>query len=530
MALTEEQKKKLREAAIENRKKQISTVSISPLERLQQLQRAQAAPKIDRGFLSGLRGIGRDIAETGKQVFDTGKETVSEIGQTFKDVAKGEIAPTTAALEAVGKTVSGIGEAVGETIIGAGKVVLPKSIEEQISQEAKDLLNTEIGQQALQAYQSGEEEFSKFKENYPNVGRSLEGILQIAGGAIELTGAGVGAKVGKKVVGALEEIPTMVGAKTKLAKQVAKDVIPTKERIVNFQVTRALDLTQDDVKNIKNSTGNEVGEWLANKNLIKQNKEETLQAVDEYFGAQYKNVRDVINSIEDTYDPTDVPSYRASLQLVKNQTEGLPGYEVANSIIDNLLTRQKIKLSDIQETKELIDDTFKLYKITGDIAEGRSKESVRRLRNDLREFIEKEAKQKRNVDIQNLNNEVATSRSIVEAIGDRSTRGLTRSNITIGDLTAFGAGGALFSSPLVGAAFVFAKKVLGSPAIRLRFAKWLDELNDAKKIEVYETLKRGRIPKGMPKELKDIAKTIPEAAGATIGLGVTTNLLTPEQE
>jgi len=517
MALTEEQKRKLREAGLKARKP--ATTSISPMERLRQLEQKRIAPKYNSGFLAGLKGIGRDIADTGRGVLGAGREAVRDVGRTFQDVASGEITPVTGALEAVGETIEGVGQAAGEAVVGLGKTLLPKSTEEAISQEARELLETPIGQKAVGAFQRGEEAFAEFEEQYPNIGRSLKGLLKIGIGGVEVTGAGVGARAGKRAVKTLERGLEGVSETGQIAKGVATDITPKAEGLVNFQVTRALDLTQGDVKNISKSTGNEVGEWMAEKNLIRKNKQETQQAVDEYFGNRYLEVRQLIDNVPEKYKPQDIPRFNESLALLKKDIEGVPGFEVSNSIIDNLQKRKTVSLSDVQELKEMIDDNFSLYRATGDPKESLKKESIRKMRSDLRGFIEKEVKRSEKKDIGRLNNEVATARSITQAISDRSTRSLTRSTLTLGDLSTFGFGSAT-ANPLFGAALLFGKKVLETPQIRLRFARWVDAMNDKKKLKLQKELKSGKIPSGLPKEITNELKKVPELAGALIGTGV----------
>ena len=215
-----------------------------------------------------------------------------------------------------------------------------------------------------------------------------------------------------------------------------------------------------------------------------------------------------------------MPRFTDSLKVIKKQIDDVPGLENEAASVNALLRKKEIGLSDVQEAKEMLDDHFSLYKVTGDAKEGAQKEGIRKIREELREFIENEVP---DVDIRALNNDVSTAKGISNAIQDRSTRGLTRSSLSLGDLGFFGTGTA-FGGPLFGAAFVLAKKVLESTPMRLRFAKWLDGLNDAKKLQVKKELKSGKIPSGLPKEIRDAVGKIPEvtagAAGAAATLGV----------
>jgi hypothetical protein len=69
---------------------------------------------------------------------------------------------------------------------------------------------------------------------------------------------------------------------------IKNDIIPSVDQLVNHNITRALDLTQGDLKNISASTGQEVGKFVAEKNLIGRNKAETVTKIDSFYKQNYK--------------------------------------------------------------------------------------------------------------------------------------------------------------------------------------------------------------------------------------------------
>jgi len=278
------------------------------------------------------------------------------------------------------------------------------------------------------------------------------------------------------------------------------EAIPTPERIVEFQTTRALDLTQGDVKNISSSTGNEVGDWLAKNNLIGKNKDATAELVQKFGDDAYTKVRSEISKVDTKFKQSEIPRYEQALNEILKKTENTAGLEDVNIEVKGLLSKKNPSLSDVQRVKELMDDQFNLYKVTGDVGESVTKKGLDQVRSDIREFIEKQVDEFGGEDIRALNNNVSTSRSITRAITDRSTRGLTRSSVGLGDLGTFGVG-STFGGPLVGIAAVAGKKILESSAVRLRFSKWLDGLTDARKLKVAEELSKGNVPADMAKAI-----------------------------
>lgn len=312
--------------------------------------------------------------------------------------------------------------------------------------------------------------------------------------------SGVGAKIAKGTTGAI-----------------AKDILPTMDRIVNHQVTQALDLTQGDVKNISESTGHDVGRFMADKNLIGLNKDATLKNVKDFYQKNYDEVRTEIGKVDKVYTPDQIPRYKESLTQIQKQILDVPGLEKANAEVKSLLEKKNLTLNDVQRAKELMDEHFSLYKATGDVQQNVVKGGLANIRSDLKNFIEQQVQQTTGADIKDLNNSVATARSIADAIETRSTRSLTRSNLKLGDLGVFGVGAA-FGGPLTGLAFLLGKKIIDSPSFKLKFSKFLDGVSDARKLQIQKDLQRGIIPK----EVK-VIQSVSKDSNSSIQKDTTTN-------
>ena len=446
--------------------------------------------------------LGQDIKE---DITGIGKEVISGIkkrGENIQDikekVTEGKTGIGGGTFQTLGEYAGSIEDVVGAGVKGLAKLVLsPKG-----EQKAKEIIGT-LGAKAME-----NEQVQKAVKWYDSLPEETQNNIDATGNfvalASEFIGIGAGAKGVKTGVKATKEaiqegaekVAKTTGELVQTTKKIGGEVIPSAERIVNYQVTRALDLTADDVKNISKSTGNEVGEFLADKNLIAGNKDETAKMVKDFYDTSYKTVRDEIGKVTKTYSPYNVPRYTESLKAIKKQIDGVTGLENVSVEVDNLLQKSKnqITLNDVQRVKELLDDNFNLYKVTGDVKEGATKEGLANLRSELKGFIEKEVKDNTGADIKALNNDVATSRSIADAIETRSTRGLTSSNLKIGDLGVFGIASTI-GSPFLGVAAVAAKKILESSAIRLKIARYLDKISDARKLKIKNALIKGEIPK-----------------------------------
>lgn len=497
MALTPEQIKKLQEKRSDFTQPS-QTQGRSGLTIDQLLQRKQEKDKTKSTFLSRVK---ENLGQRGQQIKDV-----------FTETARGEINPAETGIRFVGNVAGSIGD-----VAGAALSPLVQSVAEK-----------EWAKPAFEALGRGMETYEEWKnssEGNRRAGEIIESVVNIT----DLVGAGAAGKslvktagktAGKTAARAVEDVGSAVskvGSRLSAVKEVAEDVIPTKGEIVSGQIARSLDLTPGDIANLKNSTGNDIGEFMTKNNLVKNTKDETLESVQKFFDTNYRSVRDNIQSVKKTYTPTEFPRYTQSLQKIKESIKDVPGLEADNAVVDELLSKKTISLGDVQTAKELLDDHFALYKTTGDPAQGTVKEGIRKIREELRTFIENEVKDSTGANIRAMNNNVATSKGIIQNTIKREARDLTRADISLYDIGFFGVGS--FVSPLTGAALVFGKKVLQSPAIRLRFVQWLNSLPELKKTKVMEQFNSGIIPKEVPASIKKLTDLIPETAGAVTGAG-----------
>lgn len=440
-----------------------------------------------------------NFAQRTKSAFGQGLNTVTEGVQQFTRGSNGSPLPL---VEGVRKLGQGLSQAAFSPVSAALEPALKPTIGRGLNYVADKVGSNP----SIQKFAN-----SKAGMATSRVAENIAGYADIAG-----------------TVGGLMAAPKAINAVTSTAKQTANKVgdiatqgvkplegavsglIPNRSQIVNSQVAKAFDLTQGDVKNLFLSTGNDVGEFVAKNNLIGKTVDESVDLINKFKQANYDAVRSKIAEVSNAYRPTQVPRFREALNVLFTQTADTPGLQQAISEISSLIKKRAIKLTDVQRVKELIDDHFSLYKATGDVKEGVMKQGLSNIRKDIRQFIENEVKSKTGADIKALNNSVATSKGLLDAIEARSTRGLTRYNIGLRDLGIF-AGGGVFGGPLTGAALVFGKKILENPSVRLRIAKWLDGVDQVKKVNIQQQLKAGKIPTEFRQFIKAKGKEVNDA-------------------
>lgn len=419
------------------------------------------------------------------------KDRFGMIKQTFGEQSRGDINPLETGVRVVGDVISGAGD-----IIGAA-----------LSPQIEKLAQKEWAKPAFNALAQGMDKYEEWKNSSElnrRTGEMIEGVVNIAdlagvvGGSKAVGRAGIkaGTKVARVGREFTEEAGERIAKSTEIIRQTAKEILPEPTRVINSEVAKALDLNANDVKNIALSSGNQVGEWISDKNLLKGSRKETIEAVKQQFNTQYKEVRDILDNVDTKYKANDVPRYKDALNIIKQEIEKIPGLEADVAIVDSLLNKKSIVLQDVQKAKELLDRHFNLYKTTGDVREGAMKEGIRRVRTDLKEFIENEVEVTTGANIRQLNNDVSTAKGILVASKARATRGLTRANLSLSDLGILGAG-SMFGTPLTGAALLLGKKILQSSSVRLRVARWFEKLSKTQKAKAIQELESGKIPTGI---------------------------------
>jgi len=426
------------------------------------------------------------------------KERFGEIKKTFGEQARGEINPAETGFRVVGDVIAGAGDVIGAAV----SPVVEKLAQKEWAKPAFEKLS-----QGMEFY----EEWKNSNETNRRTGEMLESVVNIAdlagvvggGRAVGKAGVKAGAKVARVGGEATEAVARAVRPVVKTLKEASTEVIPTKSAMISGQITKALDLTAGDVSNIKLATKNDIGDWVANNNLIAKNKKETLSKINSFTKQQYDTVREEISKVPTVYTTKSAPRVKDSLLLLKEELTGVFGQESALKEVGELLKKKKYNLNDVQRVKELLDDQFDLYKATGDVKAGQTKTGLANVRKEIKQFIETEVKNNTGADIRAFNNDVATGRSIAKLAEKRSTRGFTRANVSLSDLGVF-SGGSLLGTPLMGGAALFVKRVLESSTVRLKLANFIKKLSPEKVNAVKSKLLKGQIPN----ELDDVAKQL----------------------
>jgi len=460
-----------------------------------------------------------DIKEIGTGIIRSGERRAENIAEVKALGESGDITEQGVALRTVGQLAGAGADAIGEVVKGIIKVGGSQQREDDlkllVGELGKDVAKTEPVQNLVNWYEGLDD---RKRTAVDAAGGVLDLALEFVGVGLAKRGAkatGEAVKTGvKQTLGTAGDVVETgaravdeFGTGVKKVGEAVSENIPTKGQVVDFEVTRALGFTQGDVKNMLKSTGNNPGNWVAEKNLIGTTKAETLANVKEFGDQAFKEVRGELDKVTKTFKQSEIPRYKQALTEIAKVVDNTPGLEDASKEVAKLLKKRKVTANDIQRVKELMDKHFNLFKVTGGVKESAAKEGLANMRRELKEFLEAQVKEATGSDIKQLNNDVSTAMSIGINAADRAQRGLTRSVLSIGDIGIFGAG-TVVGGPLTGVALVLGKKLLETPGLRLRIAKWLDGLSDAKRLRIQQELEAGNVPKELDTAVKNAEKEL----------------------
>lgn len=404
-----------------------------------------------------LSGTAKSVGNIPSSAMKLGSNVVSAITHPIDTV------------KAVHGTVTGaIQSGVRATGVAEGLPITPQ--EEQFAQ-VKDFIMKRYG---------SEENFKKTLIEDP-VGALADAasIFSGAGAGLKAVGATDIAGNLSKVASITEPISATSKLKTALGEstvgKVVSDISPTSYKAQQGQVVKALELTPGDLSTIQKSTGNDVTKFITDNNLIKATPEETANALNDLRQLKKQEVRGEVSKVKTIYTPDQIPNLQPGLNVILKGVDKVPGLEKTAEEIKNLANKETYTLNDVQRAKELIDENSNVYSKIGAVKEASTAKGLANIRGNLKTFIEDEVTKNTNgeTNIAKLNNDVATSFAVEDAIKNRAMKGMSRQYISAYDLMI--GGGAAYFHPLLGVGMVIAKKVAESPAFRLKMAKLLSK-------------------------------------------------------
>lgn len=440
-------------------------------------------------------GMGQDIVDEQMRLTDSIKESTDL-------VKSGEQGAVRGGLQIAGKALGSAARQLGNTVINAGKMLLPQKAEDKIGEAvqkgAQKVLTTDISpDNSGVTIQKGLEKYQEWKSGLePKQQEDMAALEGLAEFAAELTGVR-GAKTAARPVlsqtkafaadvaerAAKLKAPKVelpgAGAVGQAAKEVAKTVGMDEIRDKMISRTFGFSPTTDiaNFRKIANDDNFNIGEFMQRYDLIKNTREDTVEALTKFKNENFETVRDAVLLVDDTYSVDDVTGLRDMLEAMKSDVRGKPGLESYEQRISEILDSDQIDLYDVQTAKGLFDDIESVYKRSGEPKEGFKSMGLSNLRQGVKEFIENRVSDKYpEIDIKELNQNTRISKATLDAIALRAGKQDTGSALKFLDVTTFGFGSLLH--PAIGLGALGIKKFLESSPIRLRIAKFAGKRAD----------------------------------------------------
>ena len=447
---------------------------------------------------NAIQSIAKTIGNVPKSSFMLGKDIVTAVANPIDT------------LKSIKTLIGGASGNLAQNVLentDFGQTILKKASESRVSRGLPALQQDASGRfvtDDTEAMQIADQVGNYYKERYGSWDGFKEAAVEDPAGvlgdlATVVSGTGIAVRQGARATGmtrvmdagssiqrvgnAIEPTSAIsrgVGAVTdtvgqSLPGRIISESAPTPTRFAEGQVVKALDLTQGDVARITQKTGNDVTDFVARNNLLKETPEEIAIALDNFNTRQYNLVRTEVAKVADVYSKANVPRVGDALGAVRDVVDGIPGLEETAGEVNRLLAQDTYSLTDIQRVKELLDANASIYTRAGEARGVSTARGLDQVRQDLRSFIEDEVTRTTNgaTDIRKINNDVATSRELSDAIEMRETRGLTRQYASVFDgilgVSAWGATG----DPILAAGIVIGKKMTETPSFRIALARVL---------------------------------------------------------
>lgn len=515
MALTEQEKKIALElqAQGKNAKEIAGYLGGQRLNRPSSVSLKQQAMETPQKKSSLFDDLGEDILQTGQgiarqfqEAHQEGVETIQDENLTFGEKARRVFARAFA---------GGSRAVIEEPFKGAIKSVLSPDQETALKQKAgqigQDIINSPGGQDLYDLWTSLSPDAQR---ELGNAGMFLEGLADIAtfGASKQIVKqtAGQGVDFVKRLRSISDDVadlsrpardtvkPTAPISKGGLISDIKESTLFGADNARDRLIAKSLNLAPvEDIARIQDVTGNNVGEFLGRYDLIKGTPDQMVEELAKFQRRNYDRVSDLTSLIDGTYTFADSPQFESVLRFLSKELDNTtsPRFIQTKAQVDSLLNKGSFELADVQYSKRVFDEITSFYTRSGEVKSARKAADMANNMQDVRNFLESEVKAKYNVDIKELNNNVQTSRAILDAIVKRSGKDDTASLFQLGDMAIIGAGNV--TAPGAGFAGLIAKKAFTLPPVQLRLAKKLDEM-------ARESIEQGGLTPAKLQEIDDL--------------------------
>src|SRR3990167_5627060 len=275
----------------------------------------------------------------------------------------------------------------------------------------------------------------------------------------------------------------------------------------------ALKLSRTHVENFQKLTGKTISQFLTEKGILSGGDMavDTAKGVQftgrSIFGRTKQGIMDdlerLANKSKSTVD-TELAKVMQTYDLLDDAPNVLTAMDEISSFarqfglteeldfVNSLIKKERVTLSDINAVKRQMDDLFRMYTKSNDVAASGNALRLRRIRSTLKEFIETEAKDKGLPDIGILNQDTQLSHELLDAAEQASMRGLGLNALSLMD-GIFGMGTfSVTNNFFTTAGVVAGRRILGSAPFKTTLAKYVNRLTESQLKALMNVLKTGK--------------------------------------
>ena len=409
---------------------------------------------------SFLKDAGRDVVETGKNVFNTFKSGGEEIVSDYKKSLRGERNPVKAGFDIAASTVGKISDVFGDVLTGAGKILLTQNKEDQIKKMVETggekLFATDSVQSLVNSYGMLSEDR---KQDLRTSGDFLIALLDVVG----LKGAKVLKKPIEELMGqgvgiAGDTLKQGVGLLGKV-----KGLMPESADIMN----RVARLTPLQANKFKKLSGKNHGQYLTDTgNFGTPDKIIEREAIK--FAQSIKDVDATLAKIEGQFKDgsvTDALEALAKKEKLTSSDNVLSPNSKRVAELQAKNTREGLTMTEINEVKRLFERNVRLS--FNKMISPDNVTLATNIDNAIRKFQFDTAKDFgfNNLDV--MNKQTQISKNLIDSMGEQLVGKTGLNGLGMGDLILLSGG-----DPTAVGAFL-TKKFFGSKRFQAKMAKIL---------------------------------------------------------
>lgn len=256
-------------------------------------------------------------------------------------------------------------------------------------------------------------------------------------------------------------------------RDIGEDITPKAVDIADRQIAKSLQLAPvEDIARFKELTKNDLGEFFARNDLIKDTTQETVEALGDFQRKNFDTKKNAVALVDEKFTFEDLPELEDIIDNLSADLAKGKSNEFKNQlrILQDIKSKNEFDLSQVEYVKALSDDLDSFYTRTGEVRSGPNIADQENLVRNTRRFIEDRVEEVfPEANIKQLNNNTQSSRFLLDTIAKRAGKGDTKSLASLGDYAVLGIGNNAI--PGGGIAALIGKKLIESSPVRLRIAR-----------------------------------------------------------